>query len=519
MTAERRHLGGYRLRLGLAFATVVLLALGIVLATLPRLLDDYLRRQEETSLGARAASVARLVADQIVGRTTTGRDYQLPVILESLDPMEPSHTLVSALGGSDDGFVADLTRDIALADIRVEVYASEEAQVAGESPVYRLDALLPSDRGNADQQRAPLSGTRTEIVRDTYWTQYAGTTPRRPVVVTLENPFTSRAETLRTIDQVLLIAAVSGLVAAGIVSLVLTQWLADPVRRLIRAARQLAEGRLEARVSLPATAAPEVTELGDAFNQMAERLGESISVISADRDRSRDFVADVSHELRTPIAALRTFNELLRDGAAEDSETREEFLEQSARQIERMEWLATNLLELSKLDSGLVQLDLRAEDLRGVVESAVQQAEPVAARKGVQLTLSLPPEPVRQPHDPPRVGQVLTNLIGNAIKFTSRGGRVHVELVPSAEGARIAVSDSGVGIPADELPHVFERFWRGAGTRERGSGSGLGLSIVKSIVDMHDGRIQVVSTPGVGTQFTVVLPRRVSVSSPRTGTA
>jgi signal transduction histidine kinase len=184
-----------------------------------------------------------------------------------------------------------------------------------------------------------------------------------------------------------------------------------------------------------------------------------------------------------------------------------------------MEWLATNLLELSKLDSGLVQLNLREEDLRAVVESAYQQAEPVAGRKGVTLVLHLPPDPVRQPHDPPRVGQVLTNLIGNAIKFTPRGGEVHVELTATAEGARITVADTGVGIPADELPHVFERFWRGAGTRERGSGSGLGLSIVKRIVDMHEGRVQVVSTPGAGTRFTVLLPRRVSVSSPRPGPA
>jgi two-component system sensor histidine kinase BaeS len=518
MRRDWRHFGGYRLRLGFAFATVVALALGLVLAILPRLLDDYLRDQEQTNLEARAAAVARLVADEIT-RATAGQSFQLQVLNEAVDPIRPGITLVDALGKPESGFVADLTRDIASADVRVEVYESEAARAAGEAPVYLLDSDLPADAGGPGQRREPLSASRVERVADTFWTQSAGLVRQRPVEVTLENPYTSRAQTLQTIDQVLLIAAVAGLIAAGIVSLVLTQWLGDPIRRLIRAARQLADGRLDARVTLPATAAPEVTELGQAFNQMAERLGDSISVISADRDRSRDFVADVSHELRTPIAALRTFLELLRGGAGEDPETREEFLEQSARQVERMEWLATNLLELSKLDSGLVQLNLREEDLRAVVESAYQQAEPVAGRKGVTLVLHLPPDPVRQPHDPPRLGQVLTNLIGNAIKFTPRGGEVHVELAPATEGARITVSDTGVGIPAEELPHVFERFWRGAGTRERGSGSGLGLSIVKRIVDMHDGRVQVDSTPGVGTRFTVTLPRRVSVSSPPAGPA
>ena len=517
MTRDWRHVGGYRLRLGFAFATVVLLALGIVLATLPRLLEDYLRSQELSSLDARTAAVARLVSDEITRAASTGRDYQLPLIWESMDPKRPTDILQSALGSPTSGFVADLTEDIASADVHVAIFASPDAQAAGEPPVYVLDADLSPDAGNPGQRQESIAATRTENVSDSFWSQSAGRVPRRPVEVTLENPFTSRAQTLATVDQVLLIAAIIGLVAAGIVSLALTQWLGDPIRRLIRAARQLADGRLDIRVALPATAAPEVTELGDAFNQMAERLGDSISVISADRDRSRDFVADVSHELRTPIAALRTFNELLRGGAMEDPEARDEFLEQSARQIERMEWLATNLLELSKLDSGLVKLGLREEDLRGVVESAYQQAEPVAGRKGVELVLHLPPDPVRLAHDPPRVGQVLTNLIGNAIKFTPRGGQVHVELVPVPEGARITVSDTGVGIPAEELPHVFERFWRGAGTRERGSGSGLGLSIVKTIVDMHEGRIQVVSTPGVGTQMSVMLPRHVSVSSPAAG--
>src|SRR5205814_7597418 len=128
------------------------------------------------------------------------------------------------------------------------------------------------------------------------------------------------------------------------------------------------------------------------------------------RDRSRDFLADVSHELRTPLAALRTFNELRREGAGDDPEARDEFLESSAQQIERLDWLAQNLLELSKLDSGLVLLDLRPDDLRAAVESAVEQARPAARRRGIELTVSAPDRPLRIRHDPQRIGQVVTNL-------------------------------------------------------------------------------------------------------------
>ncbi len=248
---------------------------------------------------------------------------------------------------------------------------------------------------------------------------------------------------------------------------------------------------------------------------MAERLESSIETVRRDRDRSREFLADVSHELRTPIAALRTFNELLSDGAVKDEETRHEFMEQSRQQIERLDWLATNLLELSKLDSGLVLLDLRPDDLRAVIESAVAQAQPSAQRKGVALTASVPDEPLRQRHDPQRIGQVLSNLIGNAIKFTPAGGRVDVRLEATSAGAAVRVRDSGVGIDPRELPHVFERFYRGASAHEsRAAGSGLGLSIVKSIVEMHAGRITVESAPGRGTEVTVTLPRDMSVSSP-----
>lgn len=506
----RTFLSAYRVRLVLAFALVVAVALGLVLATLPRLMDSYLLEQESDNLEARANSVAELVQEQLTNFQTLGTSAPRPILLPTT-PVTVSDTVDLALGTADAGFLVKLTPTIARADLTVAISLSDQEP----APVHVISVPLTANAAEAGQQREALSATAYGHIADTYWRSQRAAAPVRLITVTLSDPFTTRALTTQTITGVLLAAASLALAVAIVLAVPLAQRLTGPIRRLTHATRALAEGRLDARVPTGPGESPEVAELAGAFNHMADRLQDSIEIISQDRDRSRAFLADVSHELRTPIAALRTFNELLRDKAGADPVAREEFLEQSARQIERLDWLSTNLLELSKLDSGLVALDLRPDDLRAVVENAIEQAQPVADRKRVILTVKVPEIALRQLHDPPRIGQVLSNLIGNAIKFTPAGGRVAVELEATADGAELSVTDTGAGIRPEELPHVFERFYRGTMLEaERATGSGLGLSIAKSIVDMHGGRITIQTAPGAGTQVVVTLPRDMTNSSP-----
>ncbi|MBA3851092.1 MAG: HAMP domain-containing histidine kinase, partial [Chloroflexi bacterium] len=172
----------------------------------------------------------------------------------------------------------------------------------------------------------------------------------------------------------------------------------------------------------------------------------------------------------------------------------------------------------SKLDSGLVALDLRPDDLRAVVEDAVAHSEPGATRRGVALHTRLPAAPLRALHDPPRMGQVLANIIGNALKFTPPDGRVTVSLRATPDEAIVEVTDTGVGIDQAELPRVFERFYRGAQAVEaRAAGSGLGLAIVHSVVEMHHGRVSIESSVGKGTTVTVALPRNADAAGPPSG--
>ena len=241
---------------------------------------------------------------------------------------------------------------------------------------------------------------------------------------------------------------------------------------------------------------------------MADQVEETMEVIRRDRDASREFLADVSHELRTPLAALRTFNELLQEKAGDDAEARTEFLESSAPadRTARLAGPEPARAVQARLGPGPAG-PATGRPPGTTVQSAVEQAQVSAKRRGVELTAELPDAPLVIRHDPQRLGQVLTNLIGNALKFTPRGGPVRVTLGPhrGAPGSRSSTPASASTPPSCRT--IFDRFYRGSRANEaRSSGSGLGLAIVRSVVEMHGGRVMVESRVGVGSTFTVTLP-------------
>ncbi len=329
--------------------------------------------------------------------------------------------------------------------------------------------------------------------------------PPLELIVTVSDPYTSRVTTLDAVRGALIGAGLLALLVSLLIGVLGARRLTRPLDHVRRVSARLAQGQLDERV--PPSGVMEVDELGRQFNVMADRLSRSLRMLEADRDRLREFVADVSHELRTPIAALRTFTELQRDGDV-DGATRAEFLDRSTEQIRRLEWLSTNLLDLSRIDSGIFPLDMHWGDLRDVLGAVVEAHAEVAEERSVSLSSEAPATPVSARFDHERMVQLMTNLVGNALKFTPRGGEVRIRLVDAPDEAIIEVSDTGPGIPAAELPRIFERFYRGTNVGEaRASGSGLGLAITRSIVDMHAGSIEVASVEGEGAIFTVHLPR------------
>jgi signal transduction histidine kinase len=477
---------------------VVAASLLAVSAIVINRLDAYFRDQEQAALEARSAVVADIVS---VFADSAARPAPVVTAGNTLNPD------VAAFVGSPEvmTFLADR---VALADVEIHIGGAVRTD---DSTVI----VTPATGGTFTQARTvePAPGQAPEALTaaTSRWGGEGGSFGEPwGVEAILSNPYTTRASTLGTITGLLAIAALGALLITMVLSAYLAARFTRPLRRLGEATRRLGAGDLSGRVPAAEleSSYAEVAELARQFNVMADRLEESVELIRRDRDRSRDFLADVSHELRTPLAALSMNAELLQGPAGADPATRAEFLATSRQQLDRLDWLAHNLLELSKLESGLLRLDLRPDDLRSTVETAFEQAEPAGRRRGVSMELRLPPSPVRVRHDPQRIGQVVANLLGNATKFTPRGGSVVVTLEPHRDGARLEVRDSGVGIDASEIPHIFERFYRGSRANEaRGSGSGLGLAIVKSIVDMHGGRISVESQVGAGTTFAVVLPR------------
>jgi signal transduction histidine kinase len=482
-------------RLTGAFLAVIALTLLLVTILVINRLDEYFRKQQESDLIQRSdtifESVESVARTRAQGRPVVGPDNKVdPLVLIAMADHATQHFIADRLGQAD-------------VQITFGQYVA-----GGEGKTF-----MPASNGTIEIKLEALpevGQTQERIVSEPK--DYGGGDLFSPfaVQVTLSNPYTFRANALANVTGLLAAVALFALGLSVLVSAAMARRFTTPLRRLTEASRGLAEGDLSQRVPAGDVRAgsSELAELAEQFNAMADRLQESVEIIRRDRDRSRDFLADVSHELRTPLAALRTFNELLKEGAADDPAARSEFLESSGQQIERLDWLAQNLLELSKLDSGLVLLDLRPDDLRAAVETAVEQSNAAARRRGIGLTLHLPDAPIRIRHDPQRIGQVVANLVANAVKFTQRGGSVAVDVASTPDGARIEVADTGVGIDATELPHIFERFYRGSRANEaRGSGSGLGLAIVRSIVDMHGGTVEVESRVGKGSTFTVMLPR------------
>jgi signal transduction histidine kinase/ActR/RegA family two-component response regulator len=382
---------------------------------------------------------------------------------------------------------------------------------------YGSDLTLLAEMTNAQEHRCPSMPPP-----DQQWVSRATVIVVRPVTLDggrvgtlyVEGNLARLVEQSRLQGLAALLAALVGLLIATWVALRLHPQILDPITSLSKVSSQISrDGNYALRAAKQGN--DEVGALVDAFNDMVTHIERREEELRAANRLKDEFLAALSHELRTPLNAIVGWLQILRTNPT-DPEIVNRAIVRLDRNARAQVRLIEDLLDISRIVSGKLELKLAAIDLPSVVQSAIDVVRPSAETKRIALDAALLPSPSLVSGDPDRLQQVLVNLLSNAVKFTPEGGRVAIELTATASTYSVTVTDSGIGIAPEFLPHVFDRFRQADGsiTRQHG-GLGLGLAIARDLVELHGGRLDAES-PGLGqgATFTVVLPRLLADVAP-----
>ncbi len=304
------------------------------------------------------------------------------------------------------------------------------------------------------------------------------------------------------VTEAVSISAIAATITALIASIFISRQVVAPVQAMTEASRWIAKGHYEERVQVQGDASKqEQDELGQlalSFNRMANQLEKTETM-------RRQLIGDVTHELRTPLTTIKGFMEGLMDGKLPASD---ETYSQIYREADRLQRLVNDLQELSRVEAGAFELDLQPASLEAIIDQTVQRLGHQFQEKGVTLATQIPADLPQVILDEDRISQVLINLVGNALQYTPSGGRVEISANVLADSVQVEISDTGIGIPTEHLPHLFSRFYRVDKSRSRQiGGSGIGLTIARHLVEAHHGRIWAESSgSGKGSTFGFSLP-------------
>ena len=465
----RLSLRGIRLRLALALLVVVAGSLGVVYLIVVPSLESELVNNKLNQLEEDAQTVARNYRDQIGSEQEFAEGaasvFQARVVVYSILQNQPF-----VFGDSNTATTLDVARD------PIALRATRSRQL---------------ERGTAER-------------RDRRFAEVAVPLEDQGVVILLSDSLNDPISSLKLIERRLLFAGLLGLLFAVVMGYAAASLHARRIGRLERAAERIADGRFDEPVTDRGN--DELGDLATAFERMRQRLEK------LDRARS-EFIANASHELRTPVFSLGGFLELMADEELDEA-TRQEFLETMREQVERLAKLATDLLDLSRLDAGRMRVEHEPVDLGEVARAVCAEFSPLAERTQHAVEAFVEGRPVARA-DELRVLQVVRTLLDNALTHTPAGTQVSLRAWADREHALLEVEDDGPGIAPEHTPHVFDRFYRADGSVA--SGSGLGLAIARELVQMMGGTVELDSRPG-RTVVRVVLgaaPTSVAAADPR----
>ncbi|MDY3762594.1 MAG: HAMP domain-containing sensor histidine kinase, partial [Candidatus Ventricola sp.] len=342
-----------------------------------------------------------------------------------------------------------------------------------------------------------LFGTDLESVWVGYFTSVLVRDGQRIGVLLYSSQIQDMVDSLNHLRAEMLMYFLLATLIVFVFSLIVSRWLTRPVAALTAGVEQISRGDFKSRVHVAGRG--EMAKLAETFNLMSERL--------ENLDNSRNqFVSNASHELKTPLATIKILVESMLYQDDMPPELRQEFLTDINREIDRLSSVVGDLLTLVHIDSHKLRLRREMMVFAETVRESVKRLQPLAKKRGQEISVEIT-DPCEMFADPGKLAQVCYNIIENAIKYTPDGGKITVRLRRMGRDAVLDISDTGVGIPEEDLAHVFDRFYRVDKARSRDTGgTGLGLSIVQQIVRLHAGSVTVQSKRGEGTTFTVQLP-------------
>jgi signal transduction histidine kinase len=498
-----------RTRLTLSHLFVIVVAMGLSGLLLLSLLERYFLEAMEDSLRAQANITAQALVPGAVTEALLALEQNAAA--NTVQQRQWSNLSIETQNA------APLPVEIPLGGVDLSYLTDASLQLSSQldTRIRILDAygvVLVDSR----QQDQGVDLSDDPLVAQALVGQYATSTERSgrepamslalPVLVEgklagavyLSQPLRDALAVIRDLRIRWFLSTIIALLLSGVVGLWLSRAIARPVGRLTEAAGAVARGHLDHQV--PVSSRDELGRLSQAFNDMTARL-------RAARQAQTDFVANVSHELRTPLTAVKGTVETLRDGAVDDPEVRDLFLATVETETDRLIRLVNDLLVLSRADSAALNLRREPLDLAELAHATARKLAPQAEARNVSLMVEAGPDLSPVLADADRIEQVLVNLLDNAIKYSRPGGGVTVRVTGGVEGmVHVQVRDEGLGIPADELPRIGERFYRADRARSRAEGgSGLGLAIARALVEAHGGRLWLESEEGRGTVVTFTL--------------
>lgn len=373
----------------------------------------------------------------------------------------------------------------------------------GDLRGWRVDPTLLAAAGGADYGLHEVLDGVPAVVAVAPLLARDGTGTSGAVVIF--RPLRELGEVRRSIAAWLVAGTALALAGALVAGWTVGYGLVRRLRLIQQAAGELAEGNLSRRVEV--WGGDEIADLAAHFNHMAGRLEALVGELRRSERLRRSMLAVVSHELRTPVTVIRGLAEAMRDGLVEGGGDVRQHAGRIVAEAERLGRLIEDLFDVARIEAGQLDVRLRRLEAARWLAEALPGLEALARQHGASFEASLAPglEGVVVEADPDRLGQVVTNLVGNAARHAGPGGRVR--LATRVEGGllHVEVADDGPGIDPADLPHVFEPFYRG-GAAARGRGAGLGLSIARAIVEAHGGKIEALSRPGEGAAFRFILP-------------